>query len=688
MSETVKRAQDDAPPAVEPSVKRTKLDDPAGSGITETDVGITYFLSKGIPGFQGQIKQRYTDFLVNEIDKAGQVVHLMDKGFKMPKKPQLSREEKDAKREAELAKRQDFAVEPELRAELVAIFGEEDVGEIEAVYKNASKMESKKSFDDKNTRTKIHQLLRAAFNNELESVTTAMNTFKIARNSQNSRVNKKELIELTKDANGVENWGYGPNKEFLHFTLYKENKDTMDAVNTICKLLRTPTRMMRYAGTKDRRAVTCQRLSISKFGVDRINALNRTLKGMTVGGFSYKDTTLSLGDLSGNEFVIVVRDVKVQENSDTSLNNIMEKGCQSLTEKGFINYFGLQRFGTFSISTHAVGKELLLGNWEVAAELILSDQESVLQKSKEARQIWAQTKDAHAALKLMPRQCIAENAVLFCLSNQRKEDNGTYSPNAYYNAIMKIPRNLRTMYVHAYQSYIWNSVASKRIEMHGLDVIVGDLVVDDSVDSVKESIDEEEDLDEDLRDATFIRAKALSQADIDSGKYSITDVVLPTPGFDIIYPSNKELSDLYVTTMAKDGMDPADMRRKVRDFSMAGSYRNVIQKPKELEYKIVHYDDPTQQLVNTDLEILNNKIGQENCQKYMKVKLERYMPDKPDGKMTAVILKFQLDTSSYATMLLRELMKLETSRRGDMCDVRNCKIFFFCSKLLHKYFVH
>lgn len=121
--------------------------------------------------------------------------------------------------------------------------------------------------------------------------------------------------------------------------------------------------------------------------------------------------------------------------------------------------------------------------------------------------------------------------------------------------------------------------------------------------------------------------------------------------------------------MKKDNMDPFDMRRKVRDFSMAGSYRYLIQKPKKLEYRIIHYNEPTQQLVNTDLEILNNTKAMESGQKYMKTKLERYNPDK-GGEKTAVILKFQLGVSAYATMALRELMKLETSRRGDMCDVK------------------
>ena len=650
------------------STKKTKIDEPAGQdeGITEKSVGINLYLTPELPGFSGQIKQRYTDFLVNEVDKSNNVVHLLDKGFKMPKKPQLTKEEREANRAEELASRQTFEVTPELKTELVEIFGECDFEKIEEVYKKATKMETEKSFEDKTTRTKIHQLLRAAFNNELESVTTSENHFKIARNNKNSRVNREVKINQTKDANGVENWGYGPSKEFLHFTLQKENKDTMDAVNTICKLLRFPTKAMRFAGTKDRRAVTCQRLSLPKIGVDRLNALNRTLKGMILGGFKYEDTSLSLGDLNGNEFVIAIRDVKTTD-PNTELNTILEKGCESLSTNGFINYFGMQRFGTFSISTHEVGKELLLGNWEKAANLILSDQPNVLPKSKEARQLWESTHDAAAALKLMPRQCVAENSLLFSLSNQRKNDDGTYSANSYCDAIVKIPRNLRTMYVHAYQSYVWNAVATERVKLYGLKLVPGDLVIADK--ESHEEIEELDDFAEDLNTQEFIRARALTQDDIDSGKYSMSDVVLPTPGFDIIYPSDEALKQVYVEIMAKDGMDPFKMRRKVRDFSMAGSYRNIIQKTKELEYKIIHYKEPTQQLLNTDLEMLNNKIGKENGQKYMKVKLERFMPDQ-GGDKTAVLIKMQLGTSAYATMALRELMKLETSRRGDMCDVK------------------
>ncbi|KAJ1931991.1 multisubstrate pseudouridine synthase 7, partial [Linderina macrospora] len=43
---------------------------------TETDVGITEFITPGWKGFDAVIKHRFCDFLVNEIDQSGKVVHL------------------------------------------------------------------------------------------------------------------------------------------------------------------------------------------------------------------------------------------------------------------------------------------------------------------------------------------------------------------------------------------------------------------------------------------------------------------------------------------------------------------------------------------------------------------------------------------------------------------------------------
>ena len=42
---------------------------------------------------------------------------------------------------------------------------------------------------------------------------------------------------------------------------------------------------------------------------------------------------------------------------------------------------------------------------------------------------------------------------------------------------LQIPRNNRLMYIHSYQSYVWNNMVSKRIEDYGLKPVPGDLVL-------------------------------------------------------------------------------------------------------------------------------------------------------------------------------------------------------------------
>lgn len=44
----------------------------------------------------------------------------------------------------------------------------------------------------------------------------------------------------------------------------------------------------------------------------------------------------------------------------------------------------------------------------------------------------------------------------------------------YLNGIMSLPRNCRMLYGHAYQSYVWNKVVSKRLLL-SQETIEGDL---------------------------------------------------------------------------------------------------------------------------------------------------------------------------------------------------------------------
>lgn len=695
--ESVKRVADEV---TEPNKKFQKPD--PTKMVQEKDVGITEYINQSYKtggGFFGTIKQRYSDFQVKEIDMNGNVVHLLDQGVdlgktnkekklelrqasradlqgKTPEEVEQIKKEKaeaaaEEKRKAEAAAEGNsrFEVSAENRAKLLEFITAEELQQIEELFGNGGNMETKSVFADKTARTQLHQLLRQAFEGKLDTLTSPENTFKVALSKgtsggprRNPNINNINHV----DENGVVNYGLGPFKNYLHFTVYKENKETMEVASTITKFLRIPNKSVKYAGTKDRRGVTCQKFSIHKGKVARVSSLNKGLRGAILGGFSYEDRGLDLGDLQGNEFVIAIRDVRAFS-KDQDVAAVIEDSFKSLQKNGFINYYGLQRFGTFSISTHELGIILLKEDWKGAAELVLAEQDRVVPHSVEGRRKWAETGDAVEAAKLMPRRCSAEHAILSSLAKEKRDADG-YSKQAYFRAIMQIPRNLRLIYVHAYQSYVWNLVTSKRMELFGMEVQVGDLVMMEQkslVSTIVTEIVDGEAFAEDVAGATTDRVKALTQEDVDSGKYTIYDVVLPSPGYDVLYPTNPQLMEVYESAMAKDGLDPHKMNRRVKEFSLAGSYRPVMGKPEGLSYEIIKYKEDTDALIRTDLELLEAKDASGAT-------LDRVVRSTdPEATKTAVILQMRLGVSSYATMALREFMKADTSRLSANFDVKN-----------------
>ena len=52
-----------------------------GKVSSESDLGISEYLNQDNPGFNGVIKERFSDFNVYEIDKSMNIVHLGDQKF-------------------------------------------------------------------------------------------------------------------------------------------------------------------------------------------------------------------------------------------------------------------------------------------------------------------------------------------------------------------------------------------------------------------------------------------------------------------------------------------------------------------------------------------------------------------------------------------------------------------------------
>ena len=145
--------------------------------------------------------------------------------------------------------------------------------------------------------------------------------------------------------------------DYCHFLLHKINMDTMDALNRMTSFLHLRSNSFSYAGTKDRRGKTTQWVSVKKIDPKGILQAAKSMRGVFVGNFKFETKPLQLGMLQGNRFTIVLRNIV---GSDEKI----EKAMISLRDNGFINYFGLQRFGTVAdIPTHEIGRALLQSNF-------------------------------------------------------------------------------------------------------------------------------------------------------------------------------------------------------------------------------------------------------------------------------------------------------------------------------------
>lgn len=194
----------------------------------------------------------------------------------------------------------------------------------------------------------------------------------------------------------------------------------MATASILSKWLKCHNKVIGYAGTKDRRAVTTQRMSAFRVRAERLASLNQIGNplGVWIGDFRYAQEGIKLGDLKGNKFTITLREIP----SSTDLDAI-GRAMKALQENGFINYYGMQRFGTGLVLTHTVGALLLNGQWKDACEAILDVKGGGMNDSLLARELYAKG-DIEGAFEAMPRSCIAERAALGVLKNNPKHYSG------------------------------------------------------------------------------------------------------------------------------------------------------------------------------------------------------------------------------------------------------------------------
>ncbi|MBI1833626.1 MAG: tRNA pseudouridine(13) synthase TruD [Candidatus Andersenbacteria bacterium] len=150
--------------------------------------------------------------------------------------------------------------------------------------------------------------------------------------------------------------------ETIYADLVKIGIGTFEAINQLSSQVGISPQKVGYAGMKDGRALTSQRVSIRGTTVEKLNALPKShffIKPKQIG-----KGAISPGQLVGNRFTITVR---TEQDID---EQAFSESLQKLGKDGFPNFFGTQRFGHRLINPH-LGLLLSQGKPEEAIRAFL-----------------------------------------------------------------------------------------------------------------------------------------------------------------------------------------------------------------------------------------------------------------------------------------------------------------------------
>ncbi len=230
------------------------------------------------------------------------------------------------------------------------------------------------------------------------------------------------------------------------------NWETNRFIKVLSKRLGISRKRIKFAGNKDKRGITVQYFCITNYQEDFLPQIN----DVDILDSFRTDSYLEIGDLFGNKFKIAVRDATCDERVER-----IEEELNGF----FPNFFGVQRFGASRPVTHIVGKFIVQRNFREAVRYYIGFPSAF--EDDAGRRIFFET--------LEPRDAIREISPI--ASYERAMLNHLISnPDDYIGALRSLPKNLLMLFVHGYQSYLFNLMVSRRIQ-YGVEVQEGDVVM-------------------------------------------------------------------------------------------------------------------------------------------------------------------------------------------------------------------
>ncbi|KKM20106.1 hypothetical protein LCGC14_1648850, partial [marine sediment metagenome] len=159
-----------------------------------------------------------------------------------------------------------------------------------------------------------------------------------------------------------------------------------------------------------------------------------------------------VGSHRGNNFTIFLRNIENTKNLKIRIENYITY----LNDYGFPNYFGLQRFGNYRPNSHIVGRFLLEEDYKNAfKEFVLTTYSTELPISKTVRKELNINGNLKKAYNDFPKSLNYERNMIHHLIEK---------PGDYHGSINTLPSALKRLLISAFQSFLFNKMLSLRVE--------------------------------------------------------------------------------------------------------------------------------------------------------------------------------------------------------------------------------
>lgn len=338
-----------------------------------------------------------------------------------------------------------------------------------------------------------------------------------------------------------------------------------------------------FAGMKDKRAVTEQWFTF-KAPLESVHHLQSLADVEVLEAYRARKASFT-GAHTGNKFVLRIRESSGNRDAVSEITQVIRDAG------GVPNFFGPQRFGGyFRPMTHRVGQAIVEGDLEEAVRLYVgAPVPTENPEAQAARRVYDESRDPAAALALYPQVLDPERSILRRLVDR---------PGDWRYAIQALPPNLLQLFVHAYQSLMFNEMLSARVA-NGLGLRVaqiGDRVMGATDEGTHTHL-------------VTPRNQARIQREIDLGRAVITAAL---PGLTVPLAEGVP-GEVEAEVLARHEVHPTDFRcRELPEVASDGRRRGVLQEVHELDVQWVEHDP---------------------------------------------VISFRLGKGSYATVVLREYMK-------------------------------